>query len=583
MTFLKTNSFLLKKPLLAFVFCFFAVSVISQNHDYVWLTGYDSFNANQDFGGTVIDFNQEPPYIYREDREMNINTTLASYYDSLGNMLLYTNGIRIANKNHEYIEGGDSLNIGSFALSNYIGGYRAPQCHVFIHQPETDTLILFHESTEVHDTFSVAIVAMLMTKIDLNANGGQGKVTSKNEVLAEGVFGTLTAAKHANGRDWWILNTDRSKNRYQRFLLSPEGIKGHTIVQVEPENTSTLSTGLITFSSDGNKLARYNVADGVYLFDFDRCDGSISDATFLPLPETLPGGGLAFSSNSRFLYIADVEKIYQFDTWADDIAASEVVVAEYDGYQSPFSTAFFLMQMGPDGRIYINCPNGVNVMHTIEYPNKKGVACEVRQHSVQLPTYNAFTMPHSPNYRLGPLDGSPCDTLGLDNLPIAKFRYVQPDSMDYLKVEFTDLSYYEPAEWYWDFGDNATSQDTSPVYTFSQQGIYEVCLTVSNQFGEDTFCRTLELGTVGSNEVAQNIDINVFPNPCTEGVNIIISDYLPKNSKIVLYDAIGQLHKMQSLQTGWNTILLDGLQAGLYFYEIWEGQVLLKSGRLVRL
>ncbi|MBK7699704.1 MAG: hypothetical protein IPJ39_13695 [Saprospiraceae bacterium] len=62
-------------------------------------------------------------------------------------------------------------------------------------------------------------------------------------------------------------------------------------------------------------------------------------------------------------------------------------------------------------------------MSKIEYPDEAGEACTVLQHSVFMPTGIARGIPNFPHYRLGPLDGSPCDTLGLDNNPIAKYRY----------------------------------------------------------------------------------------------------------------------------------------------------------------
>ena len=37
----------------------------------------------------------------------------------------------------------------------------------------------------------------------------------------------------------------------------------------------------------------------------------------------------------------------------------------------------------------------------------------VEQQGIPLPTPNAFSLPNFPNYRLGPLEGSPCDTLTL--------------------------------------------------------------------------------------------------------------------------------------------------------------------------
>jgi len=94
---------------------------------------------------------------------------------------------------------------------------------------------------------------------------------------------------------------------------------------------------------------------------------------------------------------------------------------------------------------------------------------------------------------------------------------------------------------------------------------------------------TLFCGLVPVHDPSPQVDITVFPNPCRESVNITLTDYLPRDAKAVLYDATGQRQKVQPLHTGWNTLLLDGLQKGLYFYEIREGGVLLKSGKLVKI
>ncbi|MBK8192316.1 MAG: PKD domain-containing protein [Lewinellaceae bacterium] len=102
---------------------------------------------------------------------------------------------------------------------------------------------------------------------------------------------------------------------------------------------------------------------------------------------------------------------------------------------------------------------------------------------------------HFAHYRLGPVDGSSCDSLGIDNIPWAWWRYKQ-DTALYGTIYFTDLSAYEPTEWHWDFGDGAFSSDTSPVHGYAAPGTYTVCLTVSNAFGADTLCRTIHIATV---------------------------------------------------------------------------------------
>jgi hypothetical protein len=71
------------------------------------------------------------------------------------------------------------------------------------------------------------------------------------------------------------------------------------------------------------------------------------------------------------------------------------------------------MQLAPDGRIYIVGGN-TKYLNTIDNPDEEGLACNVSQHSFKLPSKNQRSMPNFPPYRMGPIDGSPCDTLGID-------------------------------------------------------------------------------------------------------------------------------------------------------------------------
>src|SRR5690606_1739043 len=120
------------------------------------------------------------------------------------------------------------------------------------------------------------------------------------------------------------------------------------------------------------------VPDLLSVYDFDRCTGLMSNPTQFVYGDSAWSGGVAISPNSRYLYVSHYNYIFQFDLWADDLLSSKDTVAIYDGYlveitpTSQLPTRFFLMQLGPDGRIYINCPAGVNVLHVIENPDLPG-------------------------------------------------------------------------------------------------------------------------------------------------------------------------------------------------------------------
>jgi hypothetical protein len=99
--------------------------------------------------------------------------------------------------------------------------------------------------------------------------------------------------------------------------------------------------------------------------------------------------------------------------WAVDIPASQYRVATYDGFYDThpiFRTAFSNSQLAPDGRIYFATGNGTKYYHVIERPDELRDSCRVRQHGLKLKAYS-LGIPYYPNYRLGALAGSLCDTL----------------------------------------------------------------------------------------------------------------------------------------------------------------------------
>lgn len=77
--------------------------------------------------------------------------------------------------------------------------------------------------------------------------------------------------------------------------------------------------------------------------------------------------------------------------------------------------------------------------------------------------------------------------------------FAYPDSSDYMTFNFMDMSLVEngnpPANWYWDFGDGSTSEEQNPTHTFSAEGIYAVCLTISddNENCTSTYCEDVQV------------------------------------------------------------------------------------------
>ncbi|MGB4849281.1 MAG: T9SS type A sorting domain-containing protein, partial [Saprospiraceae bacterium] len=309
----------------------------------------------------------------------------------------------------------------------------------------------------------------------------------------------------------------------------------------------------------------------ISLFSFDRCIGDfIRIGTF----HTEAGyfTGAAFSPSERYLYADDNTHLWQWDILADDITASQTLVDTFDGFVQPgwFQMQFGPMMAAPDGRIYIVPPAGSsNYMHVIERPDLPASECRFNQHSVNLQVPNGRSAPNIPNFRLGPLDGSTCDTLGIDNIPVARWRHEEKVLGFPHDILFTDLSYFNPEVWHWDFDDGSTSSEKSPVHTF-ESGLYHVCLTVSNENASDSSCQWVEILETGIQDGSVNVvpDLSISPNPFHD--KLVISSVSGKfrSAHVQLYDMYGRNVFDQSEVPVPVSLVIPSLSPGMYLCMI---------------
>ncbi|MBK8967906.1 MAG: T9SS type A sorting domain-containing protein [Lewinellaceae bacterium] len=396
--------------------------------DNIWILGRDK-NPFEDtidrFGGTSVDFNFLPPKYSRITIHVDMEAN-ASISDSSGNLLFYTDGCSISNKLHGLLKNGDGINAGGLTfvqgcVQNTFG-YPTHQGVMILPFPgHANTYVLLH--LRKPDPLSRAFIEdVLYSVIDMYGDGGLGEVTAKNQLIAQDTFcDMLTATRHGNGRDWWVVVPRYNTAEYYVFLLSPEGISLRSVQQIGAPIKNYTWAIQATFSPDGSKYANNAPLSGLQIFDFDRCSGFLSNAVHNRYPgDTVFACGVAISSSSRYLYASTRLKLYQFDLYATrNIEASRELVGVYDGFADYFSslpTTFYQMMLAPDKKIYMTCTTGNKYWHIIHTPDKRGVNCALEQH-FELPTVHSFSPPNFPHFRLFDAQGSPCDTLGIDGPP----------------------------------------------------------------------------------------------------------------------------------------------------------------------
>ena len=403
---------------LVILILFLKVDAQNQGISNHWLLGYQSI-AGPPAGISHFNYYTGALNITYDSLPMSFNHTEATISDTAGNLLFYTNGYYIADATHDTMMNGSDINPGAyrtFCGANADGGFLIPQAVLILPVSNSNHLYyMFHNTADAYPIIpgNSTSFKFYLTVIDMNLNSGFGAVTTKNQILITDSMnvGKITACKHGNGRDWWIFIHRVNSNMFYKFLITPDSIIGPTtqnIGCIRPDDA-----GQAKFSSDGKRFTYYVAISGLDIFDFDRCTGDLSnwvhDGNF-----SLNGGntGCEFSPNSDVLYVSNIDTVYQYDLTAANVLTTKSIVAVYDGFNGgALETYLCVPQLAPDGKIYITTGNGTQYMHVINEPDSLGVACNLVQHGVQLPSYYFNTLPNPPNFFLGADTNSVCDSL----------------------------------------------------------------------------------------------------------------------------------------------------------------------------
>ncbi|MBS1683243.1 MAG: hypothetical protein JSS76_00705 [Bacteroidetes bacterium] len=413
------------KNLIGLFFLCFSLAGLSQKEDYVWLSGYHSgalydSTIHHYFAIDKIDFNSSPPRVSLDtDITINFDASVVSFSDSNGNLLFYSNGIEIRNKWDEVIQNSRPMNDGwvDNVYNPSILSYGYPHAEAIMALPvpgsRSDFIFFqcFGDSTP--GITSINCPKLLTTYLSMADSNGHGKVHYRDSLLlADIITPNITACKHANGNDWWILVSKQNSNCYYRILLTDSGAKVLPDQSCLGEIIPFDDGGICSFSPDGSKYAALNYMKGMMLYDFDRCTGLLSNTHFYPIPNLVDSGwiftGATFSSNSRFLYGTIGMYLLQFDTWQSDPLSNPDTIARFDGFADPLGSYYTNGQLGPDEKIYIT-GNAEGNYSVIDSPNLKGAACQFRPHGLNMPALS-WGPPNHPNYKLGKQIGGACDS-----------------------------------------------------------------------------------------------------------------------------------------------------------------------------
>lgn len=387
-----------------------SLTVAAQKQGNIWYFG--------DHAG--LDFNSGSP-VFINNGQINFpdgthNEGTASICDSSGNLLFYTNGKTIWDQNHLIMPNGNGLS----------GNWSSTQAALILPQPGSSRYFYVFTTDGFYN--SNMDKGLRYSIVDMCLNNGTGGVMfwQKNILLLDTVAEKLTAVRHDNGTDYWVITHKYYSDAFYSFQLSASGIVDTVISHIGSFHPTGLqypvaAIGQLKASPDGHKLA---IANGnsnnciAEYFDFDPATGIVSNVVNLQWDVNNQFYGVSFSPDNTKLYFAcnfNSNGIYQFDLTAgggdpDSVRASRTSIADS-------TNAFLALQLGPDGKIYVTHTPVTNVyLGVINNPNASGTACNYIDNFVDLNGHEAsYGLPNfvdSYDYS-NKIDD--CQTMGVDD------------------------------------------------------------------------------------------------------------------------------------------------------------------------
>ena len=356
------------------------------------------------------------------------NASVCKY--ETGEILIYSHGSIIYNNLGLPMENGDSINNGKYTFNSYPAGPIIWQGVIILPFPNHKNLFYV-----IYNNLDSIIPGMYISSklyysvVNLNINNGLGKVVQKDISILNNWLegGRINAIQHANGRDWWILVNGNNDTKHYVFLLDPAGIKLYKIQTIGSVYTATIQSNNPTcVNQSGTQIVyTYGTRDAGHhhrfdFYDFDRCSGMLSNYYYKSFIDTAEAIGCAFSPNDSLFYVSNLYHLFQFNI-KDKADSNRILIDSFDiTVHDPLNVFLGLQKLAPDNKIYMGTWNGSRQLHCITKPNIRGKGCGFKQSYLKTDSSNHYfqgSMPNYPNFRLGVLKGSSCDTIK-ESLPL---------------------------------------------------------------------------------------------------------------------------------------------------------------------
>lgn len=158
------------------------------------------------------------------------------------------------------------------------------------------------------------------------------------------------------------------------------------------------------------------------------------------------------------------------------------------------------------------------------------------------------------------------DTINVTTLPLPRAHSIAIADNTGGAFVYTIIGAQDADSYAWDFGDNVgTAVGPGPVsYTYTTPGIYTVTVTLSNECGEITVSRTINIKITAIDDLAAaDKQFSLFPNPAKDKVTVKYSGSVSMNS-VTVSNLMGQKVYNALVKDNVHVLNVSQLATGIY-------------------
>ena len=388
------------------------------------------------------------------DGKIFTNEGCSAGYNANGELLFYSDGITVWDRNHYVFKNGEGLN----------GNHSATQSALAVPYPGDENLYYLFTA----DTLAGG-KGICYSVIDISKK----LIVKKNQKLLYPATEKLAAVHSSDGKKNWVITHQWNSNNFYAFPVTAKGIEQPVISSVGSIHKETGSgknwenIGEIKFSPDGNKLAAavcYRATDNLEIFDFDKNTGKIYNPLSLSV-YTFPYG-ICFSLDNSKLYISCLKG-------TNGIVQYDLISKQFTGIAvNEKQNSFGSLQMSTDNKIYVARIS--NFLDVIPYPDKAGISCGYVNNAVNLsPAGCAFGLP---NFILPSKEELKSSISSFDCSKIIETPFSKKESGTTAEIVVCDLEYILNAK---NFGSSFSwsTHETTQKIRADTTGIYKISIT----------------------------------------------------------------------------------------------------------